>query len=110
MSHAGLKEQTILDARRCSKIRNKVSGYEQVRNLDYPGDWAILYDRAIRQPGEFEVTYDADLAREVGNSYKYSEGELRPKTSRELQNIAMGLGATGEGKTQLIKNILKAQE
>ncbi len=109
MPYAGLKEKTILDATRCCKVKNKATGREEIRNLDFPGDWALVYDRAIRQPDEFEVFYDADLAKDVGGLYKYTEAELRPKTTSELEKIALRLGATGEGKAKLIKNILLAQ-
>lgn len=108
-SNIGLSEKTILNARRCAKITNKISGHTFLRENDNDHGWEMLYDRANRYPDEFICEYDAQIASEVDKFYKYSEAELRPKTSSELKKIALERGATGENKPELIKNILAAQ-
>lgn len=109
MSIEGLSEKTILNARRCVSVRNRHSGLTFKREDMSAMDWAMLFDRAFRNPDEFESNYDAELAKDVTAAYKYTEEELRPKTLRDLKSIALERGATGENKNELIKNIVAAQ-
>lgn len=99
-----------LDARRCVSVTNKMTG-NKFNRPDNPGDqgWYLLYENCKLNSSDWGFEFDAELASEVKGEYKYSEQELTTFSMPKLRKIGAELGATGEGKPDLIKAILKAQ-
>jgi len=100
-----------LDSRRCVAVVNKMTGRKFIRPDVPEGDnaWYLLYENCKLHSAEWTFEYDAQLASEVQGDYKYSRAELDGKSVPALRKIGAKIGATGEGKPDLIDAILKAQ-
>ncbi len=111
-SNMKIADDIILDATRCCKITTIATGFEMTRDLSANSGWYLMYERAKKHPELFRVEYDAQLASEVKKetgAYIFTRQDLEGYSVPKLRKIAIGLGATGDGKVELVENILKAQ-
>lgn len=105
-----VKEEYIIDSRRCSRIYNKKSGNYFDRNLEASAKWEMLYQYAAKNPDEFECDFDREINKTNDNGdVVYDMALLKTKTMPELQKIAKPFGVTGRSKEEIISRILKAQ-
>lgn len=102
-------EYTI-NAQRCKRIYNKQTDQEALRpeNRIAPY-WRNLFVYAVDHPQEFDLEYDSEVAKQVMGEYMWQEKELREKSVPDLRKICTKLGTTGQGKDEMVKNILLAQ-
>ena len=107
-----LRDEIILDAARCCSIRCIANDYVQKRDLGPNSGWQIFYEYAKMHPEMYVCEYDAQLASEVKaetGSYRFTRQDLEGMSVPKLRKIGVSLGATGDGKVDLVENILKAQ-
>ena len=102
--------EITINAQRCCKITNILTGQEMVRPAAAASAyWRTLFERAVMKPGEFEVEYDAEAAKQIMGEVLWSEKELREKSIPDLRKLCKKFNTTGSGKDELVNNILLAQ-
>ena len=102
------KIEVELNANRCEVIKNKRTGAE-FRRVQGDPSWVYLYERAKKSSDEFEIVYDAPEPEKVLGVYMYGEAELRRKNMKDLRDIAVQIGASGDSKDEIIRSILENQ-
>lgn len=103
-----LNPSDVINAQRCVKIVNKITGNEFERDLDPRSGWVHIYQRASMHPEEFDCIYDREERKD--GKVVYNEADLKALDVAQLQQIANGLGVGGRGKKELILNILTNQK
>lgn len=106
-----VSQATVLDANRCARIINKMTGQVIERNLDPSQKWPLVYQYAEKNPKEFDIEYDKEVASPVDDegNIRWTEEDLRRKGFPELKRIATGLSVTGRSVDELVTRILKKQ-
>lgn len=102
-----LNPRDVINAQRCVKIVNKITGNEFERDLDPRSGWVHIYQRAALHPEEFDCLYDREDRKD--GKVTYSDADLKIMDVAQLQQIANSFGVGGRGKKELILNILTHQ-
>lgn len=106
-----------MEARLCTKIINKNTGYEWDRDLSPAGHWDVAYAEAIKHPELFErvleaesrrvVNFDGDFGKEMRPIYTIQD--LKALAKHKLDEIGRMYNVRSNRKPDLIIKIINAQ-